>query len=271
MPVELDRPLRLFDQESFHEIDRQVMRVAFDIHNEFGRFLDELLYKREIETRCRELGFSVVREFGIHVSHGSFNSRLAVDLLVSDGIVFEVKTVESLAPAHELQTLNYLFLTGTQHAKLINLRPDRVQWRFVSTRLTPDRRRQLKFTDHGWRGETTGCRWFRDRLVSLLQDWGGFLESSLYAKAITHELGGEDRVHRWIPIYSGERVVGEQRVNLLDDTMAFAITSLPENRLSMELNLQRFLDHTTLRGMAWANLAHHDIQFTTLFNNSGRA
>jgi hypothetical protein len=44
--------------------------------------------------------------------------------------------------------------------------------------------------------------------------------------------------------------------------------ALPENRSSMELHLQRFLQHTALRGMAWANLAHHDIQFTTLLNTA---
>jgi hypothetical protein len=52
MPVELITTIEAFDQEAFHALDRRIMRVVFDIHNEFGRLLDEDLYKREISARC---------------------------------------------------------------------------------------------------------------------------------------------------------------------------------------------------------------------------
>ncbi len=44
MPVETSSPITAFDQESFYAVDEVVTGVAFDVHNEFGRYLDERLY-----------------------------------------------------------------------------------------------------------------------------------------------------------------------------------------------------------------------------------
>ena len=41
MPIRTAIPIQVFDQERFHQIDRRVTGIAFDIHNEFGRYLDE--------------------------------------------------------------------------------------------------------------------------------------------------------------------------------------------------------------------------------------
>ena len=41
MPIEGSTQIRAFNQEAFHALDRQIMRVAFEVHNEFGRLLDE--------------------------------------------------------------------------------------------------------------------------------------------------------------------------------------------------------------------------------------
>ena len=44
MPIEVQGgPLRLFSQDEFHEWDHTVMGITFQIHNQFGRFLDEIL------------------------------------------------------------------------------------------------------------------------------------------------------------------------------------------------------------------------------------
>jgi hypothetical protein len=48
MPIEIETPVRVLDQEEFHCLDRQIMGVVFAVHNEFGRLLDENTYKREI-------------------------------------------------------------------------------------------------------------------------------------------------------------------------------------------------------------------------------
>ena len=73
MPIEIATAIKPFDQEAFHAMDRRVMRVVFDVHNEFGRLFDENLYKCEIAARCGAIGIlPVEREIQIRVSHQGF-------------------------------------------------------------------------------------------------------------------------------------------------------------------------------------------------------
>ncbi len=52
MPIDVGTDIRVLDQEEFHSLHRKILGIIFDVHNEFGRFLDELLFKREIQARC---------------------------------------------------------------------------------------------------------------------------------------------------------------------------------------------------------------------------
>src|SRR5439155_20791059 len=73
MPIEVSTAIQVFDQEEFHTLDRRIMGVVFDVHNEFGRLLDEDLYKCEIASRCVAIGLQPAqREVRIRVSHQSF-------------------------------------------------------------------------------------------------------------------------------------------------------------------------------------------------------
>ncbi len=265
MPIEVQGgPLRLFSQDDFHELDHAVMGITFQIHNQFGRFLDELLYKREIAARCTESDIPTEREVRIRVTHGTFTKEYSIDLVFSHGVVYEAKAVEWLAPAHEAQTLNYVLLTGTHHAKLINLRPERVQWRFVSTRLTPELRKRITIDDSAWRDVDARSRRLKDTMIELLSDWGAFLECNLYRDALTHFLGGPAVVIRRIPVYSDERLIGEQEVHLVSEDVAFAVSAVTESTDGMRIHLGRFMTHTRLKHLQWINLNHHRIEFITL-------
>jgi GxxExxY protein len=265
VPVEVQGgPLRLFSQDDFQELDHTVTGITFEIHNEFGRFLDELLYKREIAARCMESGIPTERELRIWVTHGSFTKDYAIDLVFSHGVIYEAKAVEWLAPAHEAQTLNYVLLTDTHHAKLVNLRPERVQWRFVSTRLTSDLRKRITIDHSAWRDVNAPSQRLKDVMIELLTDWGAFLECNLYRDALTHFLGGQEKVVRRISVYSGERLIGDQEVYLLSEDTAFAVSAVTESTEGMRIHLGRFLTHTRLQHLQWINLNHDRIEFVTL-------
>ena len=135
MPIRTSVPIQVFDQEAFHQIDKRVTGLAFDIHNEFGRYLNESLYQCELTRRCRAVGFEVEPELHITVSLDDFSKEYYSDHLVNQGVIIETKAVAALNPAHKGQTLNYLFLCGLHHATMLNFRPERVQHEFVSTRL----------------------------------------------------------------------------------------------------------------------------------------
>lgn len=52
MPIEVDSEILILDRDEFHLLAHRILGIAFDVHNEFGRLLDESIYKRAIALRC---------------------------------------------------------------------------------------------------------------------------------------------------------------------------------------------------------------------------
>jgi hypothetical protein len=65
VPIIPLHPVRRISQGEFQELWYAVMGVVFEIHNEFGRFLRERIYKRELA--CRFPGVEL--EFPITAIH----------------------------------------------------------------------------------------------------------------------------------------------------------------------------------------------------------
>jgi hypothetical protein len=50
--------------------------------------------------------------------------------------------------------------------------------------------------------------------MSLIEDWGAGLGIGLYEEAVTHFLGGEDRVLLPVPVIGGKRHIANQRMRM---------------------------------------------------------
>ncbi len=269
MPIEIHSQVEVFNQEEFHAMARHVLRMAFDLHNEFGRLLDEELYKRELAARCHEFGIQPVeREVGITLTHDGFRKEYFMDLLLANGLMVEAKASEGLSVAHHGQALNYLLLAGMQHGLLLKFRAPRVEHRFVSSRLTPALRRQIMVDTGRWQSDSPKAAWLQSRMLRLLEDWGCFLEVNLYRDAIIHFLGGHDQACKQVAILSRIKTLGYQDVTLLHSEAALAITAVGDHRQAQESHLVRFLAHTKLSHLHWINLDHGRVTFTTLSNNA---
>lgn len=225
MPIFTSVPITIFDQESFHDIDRVVTGAAFDLHNEVGRYLDERLYQAEMAVRLEEQKLVPVREMKITVTLDDFTRVYYVDVLVSGGVIVEIKTAETLTAAHRAQALHYLYLCGLHHATLLNFRPARVQHEFVSTHLTPALRRQVLWDLSAWKPLSPGCTGLYDTLQRALADWGSCLETTLYRDVIPHFLGGEANVIREVDIASTHGTMGTQKIHTLAPDVGFSLTA----------------------------------------------
>jgi GxxExxY protein len=265
MPIEVNSEIQVYNQEEFHALDRRIMGVIFDVHNEFGRLLDEELYKREIAARCLAMGITPAeREVRIRVSHGTFAKDYLIDLLFCHGFMLEAKTAECLVPPHRAQSLNYILLVGTRHARLVNLRTERVQHEYVSTSLTRQERYRFRIADSSWVEINAASRMLKAITIELLEDWGAFLDGNLYREAFIHFLGGQSSVCTPVEIFSGSRRVGTQNLNLINEDTAFAFTMIQEGIGAMSSHLDRLLHHTKLTSIQWINLYHHQLEFTTI-------
>ena len=106
MPIAIGAQIRRMDEHEFGEVVFETMRHVFAIHNELGRFFEEKIYQREIGFRMTE----AQTEVPIDVTFDGFSKTYYIDLLVNGGAIFELKTVETLAPRHRSQLMHYLFL-----------------------------------------------------------------------------------------------------------------------------------------------------------------
>jgi len=264
MPIQLKQPINLITEQEFHDLDFQVMRWAFDAHNRLGRFYDEKIYQNELLSICRNNGLSAETEVKIELTHKSFTKDLFIDLLLENSSIYELKTATSIISDHRIQTLDYLFLSNTQHGKIINFRPPSVTHEFVSTGLDSEKRHKFSIHHENWLHESKKAQHFESTILDLFEDWGLFLNTSLYKEAICHLLGGEENVIRSVPIKSGETLLGQQSTPLLSPSEAFCISSVTETPSTYQMHLQRFLDCTELKNLHWINLCRSEVHFTSL-------
>jgi len=260
MPIELRENIRSLDQDTFGKIAFVVIEQAFHVHNRLGRFFDEEVYQQEL---AQLLLSRAVTETDISVKYADFCKTYFIDLLVDQGAIFELKTVKQLTDRHRAQLLNYLLLTGSRHGKLINFRPERVEHEFVNTTITHTDRISFIVDDSEWDASMERAIDIRNLVENFLRDWGTGLDLQLYEDALTHFLGGKDRVVQEINIISENRCIGHQKVRLAGNDTAFKFTALTDSQEDFESHIWRFLMHTDLKRIMWINVTLHMVTMKT--------
>lgn len=264
MPILTAMPIQVVDREEFHRIDRQVTGFAFDIHNEFGRYLHESLYQQELGRRLQEAGYHVVLEYEMTVRLGDFSKLYFADLLVNSGVIVETKAVNTLTNLHQGQTLNYLYMCDLHHATLLNFRSQRVEHEFVSTAISRNDRLRYQMDATKWAPYSEECEPPKQHLLRCLAEWGAFLDPHLYRDALLHFFGGKQVAERTVPVVFQGTIVGTQRVRMINDRVAFAVTASVHRPESVLEHQKRFLKHTSLHALHWINFNRHFIEVRTI-------
>ena len=247
------------------------MKHAFDIQNEFGRLCDESIYKNELAYRCQADGISALNEAAICAEHKGFHKLYFIDFLVSSGGVYELKATKALNKKHERQLINYLLLAGLHHGKLINFNPASVEYRFISTSLTPKDRKTFSIDSHRWNNGDAESAFLQQTLRDILADWGVFLSADLYEQALFYFLGGIQKAVCPVEICEGGRILGRQNVVLLRPDTALHVSAISKHPASYEKHLQKLLLHTSLKKLQWINFNKNTVQMITLKKNRGSA
>jgi GxxExxY protein len=233
------------------------MRCVFDIHNEFGRFFDEKIYKREFQRRYP----GALLEASIEITFEDFQKRFFLDVLIEGGAPFEFKTVETLTGTHIAQLINYLLLADLAHGLLINMRTERVQHQFVNTSLRLADRVGFAVAETDW--EERSGKPLRPWFEAFLRDVGTNLELGLYESALTHRLGGEENVMQEVCVVSGPVLLGAQKFRLTAPNVALKVTTL-DDLAPFEIHARRLLAHATLEAIDWINITRKLVSFRTI-------
>ena len=101
---------------------RAVVDASFAIHSKLGPGLLEKVYEVCLAYEISRRGMLVHRQVALPVIYAGvqLEAALRLDLLVSDRVIVEVKSVDALASIHTAQMLTYLRLTGLRLGLLIN-------------------------------------------------------------------------------------------------------------------------------------------------------
>lgn len=247
-------------QSEFGQIAYDVMDCVYAIHNDFGRFFDEAVYKRELADRMP----GIELELPVTVSHGTFTKLYKLDVLAHKRGIFEFKAAECIVGRHRAQTINYLLLFDLPHAKIINVRPESVGDEFVNCHLRLDELKKPSVSTREFDATINGASFFHDLLFTLIQEWGCGLDTGLYEEALTHFLGGEDHVLLPVPVLGAKGHLHDQKMRLVAPEVAFKLTAFANQFVSFETHARRLLQHTNLKAIHWANITHNHVTFTTL-------
>lgn len=253
-------------QDAFGKLAFEVMRHVFAIHDEYGRFFDEIVYNREVARRMAGLEVEV----GVDVVHQDFVKTYYADVIASNSGLFEFKTAEAIHSRHRAQTTHYLLLFGLHHGKIVNMRPESVEHEFVNVRASLGELRNPKITYLSNQFDATNSKRLQDILLGLIHDWGTGLDIALYEEALTHFLGGESNVIARVPVTGTGGELAAQKMRLVNQNAAFKLTAFPPDKSShakFSTHAQRLLCHTPLDFIHWINIHQTEVTFRTIEKN----
>lgn len=103
------------------ELTERIIGCAFKVYKEMGFGFLESVYEKCLLIELRNQGLPTESQSPVVVHyHEEIVGEFVVDLLVTDLVVIELKSVRSLVTAHEVQLVNYLKATRLDVGLLIN-------------------------------------------------------------------------------------------------------------------------------------------------------
>ncbi len=108
--------------EATEAVAAEVIDAALQVHRELGPGLLESVYEICLAEELSLRNVAVRRQVKVPIFYKGrdIDADLRLDLLVSNAVVVEVKSVENIIPVFEAQILTYLKLTGNRLGFLIN-------------------------------------------------------------------------------------------------------------------------------------------------------
>jgi GxxExxY protein len=88
----------------------------------------ESVYEKCLLIELRKAGLKVASQVSVPVTYdGQSVGDFTADLVVEDAVIVELKSVQRLIKAHEVQLVNYLVATGIPVGLLINFGEAKVE------------------------------------------------------------------------------------------------------------------------------------------------
>jgi GxxExxY protein len=105
-----------------NDIAKEIVDAAYKVHTTLGPGLLESVYEAVLTYEMEKRGFQVDRQKPLPVIYEDvrLEEGYRADLIVSNKVIIELKSVETIAPVHKKQLLTYLRLAEKRLGLLIN-------------------------------------------------------------------------------------------------------------------------------------------------------
>ena len=112
-----------------NEIAKEIVDSAYKIHTSLGPGLLESVYETVLAYELNKRGLQVERQKPLPVVYEEvrLEEGFRADLVVSEKVIVELKSVEEVAPVHKKQLLTYLRLADKRLGLLINFGAARIK------------------------------------------------------------------------------------------------------------------------------------------------
>jgi GxxExxY protein len=116
------------DKAELNRLSNLIIGCALAVATTLGPGFVEKVYENALAHELRKVGISVAQQRGVVVRYdGAVVGEYAVDLLIEDSVVVELKAVIALNNIHRAQCLNYLKATGLHMCLLLNFGSPRLE------------------------------------------------------------------------------------------------------------------------------------------------
>lgn len=112
-----------------NEVAKVIVDCAYKVHTTLGPGLLESVYESVLAYELNKRGIKVERQKPLPVIYEKvrLEEGFRADLIVSDKVIVELKSVEDIAPVHKKQLLTYLRLADKRLGLLINFGAARIK------------------------------------------------------------------------------------------------------------------------------------------------
>ena len=115
------------EQEALTE---KIIGCAMTVHSALGAGFVESVYRNALAHELQKAGllFECLKPVDVHYD-GVLVGKFEVDMLVQEAVLLELKAVQYLVSAHEVQLVNYLTATGIEIGLLLNFGAGRLEFK----------------------------------------------------------------------------------------------------------------------------------------------
>ena len=121
---------RMEEESKEYDLCGQVIGAAMKVHSTLGPGFLESVYQNALIWELRKAGLRSEAEKPISVHYdGQLVGAFTADVLVDDAVIVELKAVQTLTKADEVQLVNYLVATGFDEGLLLNFGAERLEFK----------------------------------------------------------------------------------------------------------------------------------------------